>query len=152
MSSRESSARHLVTVTAQQIVSHEHAGLGSETRHDLATQQTSSLNTAGLRITVRSEGGKLQQLLIEIDSNRNGSFSDINDAFFSIDPLAQRITAGMGDEGGVIQSPEVVAGVLMFIDQLRLADPEAFEQDMRTLAQYVSQSTEQVIRTIANLR
>lgn len=133
------------------VVSYEDSSYAGQTKQQLALQQTNSLYTAGVRITIRTEGSVLHQVLIEIDSNRNGSFDDINDAFFSIDPLHASIAAGMGDEGGIIQSPEMVASVLAFIAQLNVIAPEAFERDMRALSYFVTKSTAVVIEAVAKL-
>ena len=142
----------LVPVRATDVVTYEHSAYVEPSKQDLQRQQTHSLMTAGVRITIRSEGDVLCQVLIEIDSNRNGSFDDINDAFFSVDPRRGSIAAGMGDEGGIIQNPEVVAGVLAFVAQLNIIQPESFDRDMRALSKYVTQNTDLVIKAVANTR
>lgn len=140
---------HLLAVNPAHVVTYEDSSYAGQSKQQLALQQTNTLYTPGVRITIRSEGSVLYQVLIEIDSNRNGSFDDINDAFFSVDPLHASIAAGMGDEGGIIQSAEVVAGVLTFITQLNIIDPESFDRDMRMLSHYVTQSTDVVIKAVA---
>jgi hypothetical protein len=139
----------LVPVQAADVLSYEQSTYVKPSKSELSQQVTHSLITAGVHITVRSEGGALRQVLIEIDSNRNGSFDDINDAFFSIDARHGSVVAGKGDEGGIIRSDAVVAGVLGFIARLDMTRPEAFERDMRLLSGYVSQSTDAVIRAVA---
>ena len=139
----------LIPIHAADVVTYEHSAYVEPSKLDLQRQQTHSLMTAGVRITIRSEASVLCQALIEIDSNRNGSFDDINDAFFSVDPRNNSIAAGMGDEGGIIQSAEVVEGVLAFIAQLSLTHPESFERDMRALAEYVARSTELVVKAVS---
>ncbi len=139
----------LQPVDAADVVTYEQSAYAEPSKLDLQRQQTHSLMTAGVRITIRSEASVLCQALIEIDSNRNGSFDDINDAFFSIDPRNNSIAAGMGDEGGIIQSAEIVASVLTFIAQLNIIHPESFERDMRALAEYVARSTELVVKAVS---
>lgn len=139
----------LIPVQPSDVVSYEHLDDAKPIAPDIQRQQTYSLMMAGVRITVRSEAEMLRQVLIEIDSNRNGSFNDINDAFFSIDPQHARIAAGMGDAGGVIQNAQVVSQLLAFIATLNIIDPAAFEREIRTLSQYVTQSTALVVSTLA---
>lgn len=139
----------LQPVDAANVVTYEHSAYAKPSKLDLQRQQTHSLMTAGVRITIRSEASVLCQALIEIDSNRNGSFDDINDAFFSVDPRNNSIAAGMGDEGGIIQSAEIVVSVLTFIAQLNIIHPESFERDMRALAEYVARSTELVVKAVS---
>lgn len=142
----------LIPIHAADVVTYEQSAYVEPSKLDLQRQQTHSLMTAGVRITIRSEASVLCQALIEIDSNRNGSFDDINDAFFSVDPRHHSIAAGMGDEGGIIQSAEVVASVLTFIAQLNIIHPESFERDMRALSAYVTHSTNLVIKTVAAMQ
>lgn len=142
----------LIPVEASDVVSYDHLADIKPSKQEAQRQQTHSLMMAGVRITVRSEAGVLHQVLIEIDSNRNGSFNDINDAFFSIEAQAMRIAAGMGDTGGVIQNAQVVSAVLAFIAQLNIVEPAAFERDMRTLSQYVAQTTDLVVKAVAAAR
>lgn len=142
----------LIPVEAADVVSYDHLADSKPSKQEAQRQQTHSLTMSGVRITVRSEAGVLYQVLIEIDSNRNGSFNDINDAFFSIDARAMRIAAGMGDTGGVIQNTQVVLAMLAFINQLTIVDPQSFERDMRRLSQYVSQTTDLVVKAVAGGR
>ena len=142
----------LIPVKATDVVTYEHLAYTKPSKQDVQRQQTHSLMMAGVRITVRSEAGVLCQVLIEIDSNRNGSFNDINDAFFSVDAQHAHIAAGMGDAGGIIQNEAVVSQVLAFIAQLNIVDPLAFERDMRSLSQYVSQTTDLVVKAVAGGR
>ncbi len=142
----------LIPVRAADVVTYEHSTYVEPSKQDLLQQQTHTLITTGVRMTIRSKGSELCQVLIEIDSNRNGSFDDINDAFFSVDPRHASIAAGKGDEGGIIQSDTVVAGVLSFIAQLNMVQPDAFERDMRTLSGYVTQSTDVVIKAVGGAR
>jgi hypothetical protein len=142
----------LIPVEASDVVTYEQLAYTKPSKQDVQRQQTHSLIMAGVRITVRSEASVLCQVLIEIDSNRNGSFNDINDAFFSVDAQHAHIAAGMGDAGGIIQNEAVVSRVLAFIAKLTIVDPVAFERDMRTLSQYVTQSTDLVVKTVAGGR
>lgn len=142
----------LIPVAATDIVTYEHLAYTKPSKQDVQRQQTHSLMTAGVRITVRSEAEQLCQVLIEIDSNRNGSFNDINDAFFSVDAEHAHIAAGMGDAGGIIKNKEIVSRVLAFISRLNIVDPSSFEHDMRTLSQYVTQATALVVSVVAGTR